>query len=353
MEGSSFVFDYVNFLDIKPNQIDLIRGGTYIQTPKWLSNKKASINPKNVDEDDNNCFMHSITVALNHQEIGCHPERISKINKYTSKYNWNQINFPTQRKDWEKFERDNENIALNISSVPFNKKKIELQYKSKYNPTKTYQVVLLMITDKIKWHYLALKSISMNEGFVKSTQSISRLFNKITSTNTTDDYYCLNSFKSYRTESQLEGHELICDNHDYCEIIMPDEKHKILKYLEGSKCINMEHSIYLDLECILSKYNTCANNPNSSYSKTISTHEVSGYSIVRVNRHSDNYQLHYRGEDCMNKLACALMTIGKEIAKKEKEDEKPLTNYEESKYEKSKNCLICHRDSWMKRLMIK
>ena len=66
--------------------------------------------------------------------------------------------------------------------------------------------------------------------FVKPTQSISRLFNKITSTNTTDDYYCLNSFKSYRTESKLEGHELICDNHDYCEIIMPDEKHKILKY---------------------------------------------------------------------------------------------------------------------------
>ena len=34
MEGRSFVYDYVNFLDIKLNQIDLIRGGTYIQTPK-------------------------------------------------------------------------------------------------------------------------------------------------------------------------------------------------------------------------------------------------------------------------------------------------------------------------------
>ena len=26
MEGSSFVFDYINFIDIKFNQIDLIRG---------------------------------------------------------------------------------------------------------------------------------------------------------------------------------------------------------------------------------------------------------------------------------------------------------------------------------------
>ena len=40
MEGRSFVFDYVNFLDIKFNQVDLIRGGTYIETPKWISNKK-------------------------------------------------------------------------------------------------------------------------------------------------------------------------------------------------------------------------------------------------------------------------------------------------------------------------
>ena len=31
MEGSSFVYDYVNFLDIKFNQVYLIRGGTYIK----------------------------------------------------------------------------------------------------------------------------------------------------------------------------------------------------------------------------------------------------------------------------------------------------------------------------------
>ena len=96
MEGSSFVFYYVNFLDIKFNQIDLIRGSSYIQTPKWISNKKATINPKN---NDNNCFQYAITVALNHQEIGSHSERISKILKYIDKHNWKNINFPSQRKD--------------------------------------------------------------------------------------------------------------------------------------------------------------------------------------------------------------------------------------------------------------
>ena len=105
MEGSSFLFDYVNFLDIKFNQTDLIRGASYVKTPNWLSSEKATIDPKNDDENDNNCFMYAITVALNHQEIGCHPETISKILKHTDKYNWKNINFPSQRKDWETFER--------------------------------------------------------------------------------------------------------------------------------------------------------------------------------------------------------------------------------------------------------
>ena len=156
-----------------------------------------------------------ITVALNHQEIGSHLERINKIKKYTHKYNWNCINFLFQRKDWEKFERGNKNSALNILSVPLNKKSIEPQYRSKYNHTRQYQVVLLIITDNIKWHYLALKSISNEEGFVKPTQAISRLFNKLTSTNTTIDYYYLTYFKSYRTKNTLKEHEKVCNKHDY------------------------------------------------------------------------------------------------------------------------------------------
>ena len=56
------------------------------------------------------------------------------------------------------------------------------------------------------------------------TNSISKLFNKITSTNTTNDCYCLNCFKSYTTENKLEELELICDNNEYCQMIMPDQK---------------------------------------------------------------------------------------------------------------------------------
>ena len=44
------------------NKISLIRGGSYIDSPKWLKNKKATINPKN---NDQKCFQYALTVALN------------------------------------------------------------------------------------------------------------------------------------------------------------------------------------------------------------------------------------------------------------------------------------------------
>ena len=76
--------------------------------------------------------MYVITVALNYQEIGFHPEKISKIKQFISKYNWKSMEFLSQRKDWETFERNNDHIALNVLSVPFNKKnnRITIQIKT-------------------------------------------------------------------------------------------------------------------------------------------------------------------------------------------------------------------------------
>ena len=48
-------------------------------------------------------------------------------------------------------------IALIIFYVPHNTEKIRHAYKSKYNLKRDNQVILLIINDGEKWHYLALK----------------------------------------------------------------------------------------------------------------------------------------------------------------------------------------------------
>ena len=67
------------------------------------------------------------------------------------------MDFPSHGKDWKNFELNNKSIALNILYVPYNTEKIRHEYKSKYNLTRENQVILLMITDGEKWHYLAVK----------------------------------------------------------------------------------------------------------------------------------------------------------------------------------------------------
>ena len=49
MRGSEFAFDSVDLLYYHLQKISLDRSGSYIDSPKWLKNKKATINPKNDD----------------------------------------------------------------------------------------------------------------------------------------------------------------------------------------------------------------------------------------------------------------------------------------------------------------
>ena len=80
MKGSEFIFDSVNLLHYHLQKTSLKRtGSSYIDSPKWLKNKKARINPKN---SDNNCFQYALTVALNYESIKKDPQRISKIKPF-------------------------------------------------------------------------------------------------------------------------------------------------------------------------------------------------------------------------------------------------------------------------------
>ena len=101
MRGSEFIFDSIDLLYYKLHKINLNRGRSYIDSPKWLKNKKATINRKN---NNNKCFQYAITIAINYEQTKSHPERISKIKPFINQYNWKEINFLSHKKDWKKFK---------------------------------------------------------------------------------------------------------------------------------------------------------------------------------------------------------------------------------------------------------
>ena len=128
-EKGNLILDSVDLIQYKKiHKTSLKRGSSYIKSPELLSNKKATIHPKN--SKCNCCFAYFIVVALNHQNIKNHPERITNIIPFVDKYDWSDIDFPAGIKDWKKFEKNNDSIALNILQVPHNEKDICHVYKS-------------------------------------------------------------------------------------------------------------------------------------------------------------------------------------------------------------------------------
>ena len=164
-------------------------------------------------------------------------------------------------KDWEKFERNNKTITLNILLMQQNTEKIRVAYRSEYNKKRKKQVILLMVTDGKKWHYLAVTNLS--ELLAKK------------SSNHDGGFYCLNCFNSYTSKNKLKEHEEICNNQDSCHIEMPKWVEKILKYNPGEKLLKAPFSIYLDLECWLKKEQSHENNPEKSYKEKKAKREPS------------------------------------------------------------------------------
>ena len=107
--GSDFIFDCINLLHYKRYKIILKRFGSYIDSPKWIKNNKATANPIN---DDDKCHQFGATVAFSYEEVGKNSPKISKIKPFINQYNWKGINH-TSKDDWKKFEKNNSTISLN------------------------------------------------------------------------------------------------------------------------------------------------------------------------------------------------------------------------------------------------
>ena len=142
----------------------------------WLWGKKEAI--INNNKNNNNDFQNTLDDALSYKTIEKYPQRISKLKPDLNKYNWEEIDFPAGSKEWEKPERNNDTIALNVLYVEQNTKRISVVYISKYNNKCKKQVILLMIGDGVNYHYLALFNLS---GLLQGNSSNHR-----------GDYYCLN-----------------------------------------------------------------------------------------------------------------------------------------------------------------
>ena len=100
--------------------------------------------------------------------------------------------FLPQEQDYKTLEMNDKSIALNILQT--NEQKISQYYKSEFNKTREKQVILLIITDDQKQHYLFVKNLN---SLLKKKYACS-------------ENYCLNCLRLFRTKLKLKQHQATC-----------------------------------------------------------------------------------------------------------------------------------------------
>ena len=96
-----------------------------------------------------------------------------------------------------------------------------------------------------QWHYLAVKKLS----------ALLRGINH-------GDFYCLNCFHSFATESKPESHKKASENKDFCNENMLSVK--ILEFNWYQKSEKAPFIFYTGLEFIIETIDGCKSNPTST-----------------------------------------------------------------------------------------
>ena len=207
LKDSKFEFDSEIRMDVDFHRLNLTRGSSYLPLPEWLSRKGAIINPKNNDME---CFKWSVIAATKWEEIGDHPERISKLKRYEDDFDWDNVKFPVSFRDINRFESGNE-IAINVLS--YEDKEIYICRKGKeYVPRRTGEepriANLMIIRDHNRRHYVVIKSLS-------------RLLSRQNSKRNGSQHFCTNCLQGFKEVETRDEHSIYCRNNEAVKIEMP------------------------------------------------------------------------------------------------------------------------------------
>ena len=234
----------------------------------------------------------------------------------------------------------NKTITKTITN---NKNNICLEYISKLNFNTKNQIILLKITDRDKWHFLALSffSISYEDGVKRPTKSLSRLMEGISSKGH-DDFYCYGCFNSFCTLSTLKNHVELCKYNKFCKIELPKEGKNIKQYAPGAKSLKINSVIYADFESILLPYSTC--DKENITNKKLNKQVPCGYSInVITNHNKQPKQTYYRGDSTVTTFCKEIRDIAQDLLNIKKKTMQNLSNEEQITHDNVQYCHICKK----------
>ena len=287
VEGSGWVFEGVENIEILTVPYEPLRGSKYIELPKHIADKKAVINIQNKDEE---CFKWCVLRALNPTQSN--PYRVDKKLREAEKtINMEGISIPTKIDDITKFENQNIDIAIVVLGLNENGNVYTIR-QSEYTYQRKHLVVLLLITDLEKdFHYTLVNSQS-------------RLISSQFSKHDGKIYTCWNCLNTFYDEEKFQYHRDQCKENKTQNIVMP-KKGSVVKFKNYQNTSWFPFAVYADIESLTTKIETPDINSESSYTIKTQSHEPISYVFRFVSYNQivmENKTIIYTGEDCMDNL---------------------------------------------------
>ncbi|KAL4152936.1 hypothetical protein QTP88_000769 [Uroleucon formosanum] len=156
-KGSGFTLQSIDGLLLGVYKYTPMAGSSYIPLPNDIKNKKAVINPQNTDQQ---CFKWAILAR--HVSGKVKNQVAENYTSYEEKYNFSDLTFPTPITEIKKFEKNNQNVSINVYGLKKQKKSEKhIIYPLKVvDEEKKDHFDLLLITDGDKSHFTYISNFS-------------------------------------------------------------------------------------------------------------------------------------------------------------------------------------------------
>ncbi|XP_057310573.1 uncharacterized protein LOC130648537 [Hydractinia symbiolongicarpus] len=238
------------------------------------------------------------------------------------------------------FERRNPDIVHVLTKEGGNC--VYMCRKSKHLDRKE-TVVLFLLCEKEKRHYISVKNLSGVLGKVNSKHEHKAGADLGSAPD--KEHYCLNCLSGFNSEETRDEHFEYCKNNEAAKIKLPKEGSTV-KFINGRYQLKAPFIMYADFEALSKEVSEEEKNSGSSTEK-VGKHIPTGFCCYSKFAHSevpDPLTL-YRGEDCVlrfvNHVVGEVKRLYNMFPKRRMQD---LTNDEVTKLVNSSKCHICKRN---------
>ena len=323
--GSGWVMDKILKAFINVARYQPMRGGSYMELPAKLKNKKAVLNIQN--RRDNECLRWAIRAAIFKPRGD-----MRRTSSYPTEdgLNFAGIDFPTPVSQIGRLERQNPNLAINVFGWENDR---VIVHRISEKDGEIPRINLMLVKKDENTHYCLVKRLS------------ALLYDQ--NRHNESKHFCERCLHGYSRIELLERHKPECKGllKSPTRTEMPKAGENNMAFQNFHKQMKAPYVVYADFECIVKKVHTCEPNNNKSFTVKTEKHEPCGFSYVVV-RSDDQTKgpYTYRGEDAVYAFLRYLLNEEIEMRKDMANNRSLImTNEDCRKYRNATECYICNK----------